>query len=173
MVKDIDVFTISGLPAYDENNNLISQQTIDSDGDKRKYTWTYDESGNKLTERYWSSSGYTDYCEYTYDEDGNLLVKKEENYKGEMEVAVRYSYDKHGNLVKEKRGASERADEIQFTYDSQGKLIQRCFIEYGWGNYTDETYTRYAYDEDGNLIKAGSGTTYSDYIAFYCPRENR
>lgn len=162
---------------YDENNNLISQQTIDSDGDKRKYTWTYDESGNKLTERYWSSSGYTDYCEYTYDEDGNLLVEKKENYKGEMEVAVRYSYDKHGNLVKEKRGASERADEIQFTYDSQGKLIQRCFIEYGWGNYTDETYTRYAYDEDGNLIKISSGSvvyyTYSDYIAFYCPRENR
>ena len=162
---------------YDENNNLISQQTIDSDGDKRKYAWTYDESGNKLTERYWSSSGYTEYREYTYDEDGNLLMEKKENYKGEMEVAVRYSYDKHGNLVKEKRGASERADEIQFTYDSQGKLIQRCFIEYGWGNYTDETYTRYAYDEDGNLIKISSGSvvyyTYSDYIAFYCPRENR
>lgn len=158
---------------YDENNNRIFQQTIYSDGSKSEYTWSYDERGNKLTERYRGSSGYTSYYEYTYDEDGNLLVTKEENYDGEMEIEVQYTYDKHGNLVKEKRGASERADEVQYTYDSLGKLTQRCFIEYGWGDYTDETYTRYTYDEDGNLIKISGGNTYtySDYLAFYCPKE--
>lgn len=160
---------------YDENNNQIFRQSIYSDGRKHEFTWTYDESGNKLTERYLYGGGSTGYYEYTYDKDGNLLVTKEENYDGEMEVVVQYTYDEHGNLVKEKRGASEKADEIQYTYDGYGRVTQRCFMEYSWGDYIDKTYTYYTYDEDGNLTKisGGSGYTYSDYLAFYCPQENR
>jgi hypothetical protein len=108
-----------------------------------------------------------------------MLVAKKRNYYGEMEVDVQYTYDEHGNLIKEKRGASESADEIQYTYDAFGKLIQSCYIDFirnDDSSYDDvKTYTNYTYDEDGNLRKESCDYThtYSDYLAFYCPKDTK
>jgi RHS repeat-associated protein len=101
-------------------------------------TFTYDEHGNKLSAT--NAIGKT--LRWRYDPAGRLLEQVNDSY----ETTVTYSYNTHGNLVKEEwiDGA-----QVVYTYDSRGFLTGIA----GPGSYTE---TR-QFDTHGNITSVMTG----------------
>ena len=90
-----------------------------------------------------------------------------------------YTYDKNSNVLSEIGHYYTNNHERTFTYDKIGNLIQEVYTDLGWdGEYDayfdDKWTTSYSYDNNGNLIREnydGSIYEYSDYLAYYCPKD--
>lgn len=150
------IYKVSGFErwkrVYDEENRLISNTYIDSNGN------------NKM-----STLGYSTIC-YTYGVDNKV---QEEKYYDQYEkpialingeYAVKYKYDKRGNIVQltyldendntimTKLGYSM----INYTYDRKGnRLSEHYYDNYGRPQAlsTEQYGCFYEYDENDNIIE--------------------
>ncbi len=133
-------------------NSLEIQNDADSGGTVRI---VFDSKGNILEEE---KGGYHDKYEYEYDDRGNLtklIVKMKRG--GEFSEVGRtvYEYDGNGRKTKAEHffelGEGDHGF-IFYEYNDKGKLIKETRSnESDMQSYT--SYTEYAYDANGNLIK--------------------
>ncbi|MCD8363448.1 MAG: sigma-70 family RNA polymerase sigma factor [Lachnospiraceae bacterium] len=129
---------------YDENGCLISktnlyENTSDFTTTASRTDYENDSAGNPVreTESY-SYEGSTEY-EYTYDESGNVLT----------ETAL------YNNLARDLETWETTRVTSEYSYDSDGN----CLTKYETTEYSylegevSEQFTRYSYDEYGNLTE--------------------
>ena len=162
--------------AYDPKGQLIKETYEDNEFENPLsivHTYIYDENGNLLVEDTVNSSGYHSVDEYTYDANGDLIEKIERTPYGTYYYL--WEYDKAGNEILEKRSFADGTRDYMRskTYDEAGNLIKTHY-QYG---ISDEVVgeTFYEYDEHGNLLKVTSEysiTEYSGYKLYYNPYSN-
>lgn len=74
---------------------------------------------------------------FSYDKHGNLLKRRELNSKGTLacEVSCDYKYDKRGNILSQKTLVDNKLTESQtYTYDKKGNI--KTYKFYSWGDGT-------------------------------------
>lgn len=161
---------------YDAKGQLIKETYEDNDFENPLsivHTYTYDENGNLLVEETVNSSGYHSVDEYQYDASGDLIEKIERTPYGTYHYL--WEYDKAGNEILEKRSFADGTRDYMRSkvYDEAGNLIKTHY-QYG---ISDEVVGEvfYEYDEHGNLLKVTgdySITEYSGYKLYYNPHSN-
>lgn len=90
---------------------------------------------------------------YTYDEDGNMSCRKMYNSAGEQMEQIDYTYDAQGRLVQTKGfGYAEvyTTYKTEYIYDENGNLIHKKDYQNG------ELFTEEVYDAAGNLLEGFS-----------------
>ncbi len=127
----------------DENDNSF----VDNDGWRNTLTMdsfgrvvnkaTVPSSGSAFTSTYTYLEGSTDNSTTEFIED--IAVKF-----GDADVITyTYEYDANGNITREYQ---DGVSKYYYTYDSLNQLV-------AVNNYVDNTYTTYAYDNGGNIIR--------------------
>lgn len=132
---------------YDDSNRIISKVTYDLDFDSYEYAlmvtgaigYFYDENGRLSKETTFYDAEMTSPTEttyYFYDENGRIKNKDLKfDYYEEDEVAKRseFTYDEQGRLANikilyldESTGVLSEYENISYTYDADGNLINRC-----------------------------------------------
>lgn len=121
-MEDSD-YSYSGAYTYDAHGNVLTYKYTNSLGTGYTVTYTYDSNENLLTER----CAYSDYSSsetYTYDTHGNVLTY---TYASTGGISYKYTctYDSKGQLVKlVSSGSDEDNMTCTYSYDAHGNLIK-------------------------------------------------
>ena len=133
---------------YNHDNQVLSEQIVDPDGETTVTSYTYDMLG-RMTSSADAKNNVTNYQYYSTDK----VVKK--SYPigtGDEYADINYTYDAAGNLVQESDGITSTT----YTYDFKNRLIKE---------QRDDQYTTYTYDLLDNLLETrnakNAATTYT------------
>lgn len=102
------------------------------DGNELNYLLEYDAEGRKVYYAYNTENGWE---AWEYDEKGNL-VEYQNRFTDFLEVVV-YTYDENGNLIQETNtlydhtGYELGVEEIVYTLDGEGKIVEAAYYEDG------------------------------------------
>lgn len=131
---------------YDSKNQLIKSIFKGSDGKQTGSSeYTYDSKGNFKQSILKDSDGsVTTIFNNIFDENGQIIEMWYMDGDGTVIGKYEYIIDSNGNLIKEVYSDETTEEETLYTYDSNGKLIERI--------QGDFKYT-YTYDSKGNIIK--------------------
>lgn len=100
---------------YKKDNNVVSTQTFEYDGELLKKSITRDSNGQLLSE-----------VSYEYNSEGYLIKETQKGVQGN--TTRNYEYDNKGNLIRVIDQQSRR----EFKYDSNGNLIEdKLFLSDG------------------------------------------
>jgi len=144
---------------YDAKNNLVSEKSVNSEGDEWSITYTYDDAGNCLTETYNGSGGFKTETVNTYNKAGCLLTSEYTALFSDGDTSsdrTVNSYDGLNNLIRsEYRSTSVWGGETTsesyvsvYTYDASGRLLH-SETENSDGTREENTIT---YDKNGNEL---------------------
>ncbi len=131
---------------YDSNNNMTKESQYYSGTISSWTDYFYDSDQNLIDSKYYLSNGtLVDRNVYEYDLD-NKLIKRTRRYGGGV-IVTDYSYDSNDRLIEE----SKYGEKITYSYDSQGNLIEKIWIN----TLNQEVKKRniYEYDSSNNLVK--------------------
>ena len=115
-------------------------------------------------------------AERRYDDDGNALeVKIDFQADGEIDATVESTYDDFGNLLTRNITSTFRDADERYTYDASGNLISRkTHVVFNEKNVTENTETRFFYDDNDNLLREVVTGDATRMITFtYDPDGNR
>ncbi|MBQ3203228.1 MAG: hypothetical protein IJB36_06280 [Clostridia bacterium] len=147
--SDGDCSTITHTYTYNENNDCVMIKMNNSDGGWTKNTYTHDKYGNVLTNVCTSDSGFELTYAYTYDTNGNQL-SEECTSNGNFFQRKICTYDQKGNLLTvESFSNNNMYEKYIFAYDENGYPKSE--------KYTDEEGNQHTihiiYDENGKLLR--------------------
>lgn len=149
-----------GIPTYDENGNMVSQDVTWTLPDGRVYTYstqfTYDENGRRLTAVIPDpKDGSLYYYWYYYDAEGKLLQVTRDLVRNGKETPssrsiTEYIYDENGYLVGTRNHHNQPGDgvwvwsygETVYVNDADGKCVTR---------FSSHGIVSSLRDENGNL----------------------
>ena len=145
---DADYNIIAGKSYLDDK--LYNEMTFDKDPSKPLFQQDYDENGEK--DGHWI---------YTYDDNGNELSSCKYDADGKILWKYVQTYDANGNVLTEQDyQGDELQNEYRYVYNADGKLE----IRYSrWSDDEEESWTKYIYDEYGNVAKELSGCGEEEY----------
>ena len=151
------------LFSYDEEGRVINDEWYNSAEDLiAKTTYTYDEKGRLIEEE--TSNGLKTL--YSYDSRNNRVLRRTYDLAtseggrrfGDANVNVRYSYDKHNNLIRVasfKRSGSRvwnpelQAHRIVYSYDSNRRIKTQTVFN---ADNSMRIKTRFGYDSKDRII---------------------
>lgn len=163
---------------YNEQGDLIRQETFEDGGITSVDTYTHNENGDKLSHRYentkegyWSSETYvynaaglntsiayrftdgsTTTDTFRYDNAGNCVYEKQGRSEGEDTIIER-AFDAYGNMIREETTTGEEHYLSTWTYNAAGWCIAETYeVNERKGSVT------YEYSADGLLLTE----TYTD-----------
>jgi hypothetical protein len=162
---------ISNTWTYDERDNLIHRELDDTINMDFVLTWDYeyDQKDRLLKEIH--------HDEFDHGEDGRLVTKYIYNKSGdliredagilsvsdwdesELQPAVLYAYDKHGNLTEKEvlasyRDVPEKLAFYQWDYDEKGRVVSELVSTDtdGVPGYDAENLKLFGYNKKGDLV---------------------
>ena len=142
-------FTRTTKYTCDGSGRILQATETDSNGGKRVTEYWYGETDGRLLETKRSVDGVVDYTvQYSYNADG-LLASKKYVTDAFGEYVHTYEYDENGNLIKENDGFPDSPCTVEYSYDSQGRLVETKQT-YG-GPMPSATVTAYSYGDDGRI----------------------
>ena len=149
---------ITSYPSYDEAGNL-KQQT---DAKNQTTTYSYDALNRLETITY--HDGYT--VDYYYDAFGSpvahglgrLIEIRDSNF-----INIRYEYDPLGRVTRETRSMPGQTAQIDYDYDSAGRLEQ---ITYPSGRTVDYTFDSLGRIDAISTTDNGNTQTVADNITY-------
>ena len=142
-------FTRTTKYTCDGSGRILQATETDSNGGKRVTEYRYGETDGRLLETKRSVDGVVDYTvQYSYNADG-LLASKKYVTDAFGEYVHTYEYDENGNLIKENDGFPDSPCTVEYSYDSQGRLVETKQT-YG-GPMPSATVTAYSYGDDGRI----------------------
>lgn len=141
---------------YNEQGQLILDESIRRDGERGSYTeYYYDDAGRVSSSRFYDYMGEfasTDY--YTYNDAGQLIKQETVNEEGHGFSSggyFTYSYDSLGRLTQKiwtDASPSSTRGEFYYTYDNQGRLA--AYEKWTFGSIDEDVH--YIYDDQGYFI---------------------
>jgi len=141
---------------YDEKGNVVLELKFNNDQKlEDKFVNKYNEDGILIEEKHYLSA--KDLAEHkTYDLDDNKKIQKAfKHYNDGSKDTIQYTYDTNGDLVE--RLTIDSFDEVEakviFEYENQ-KLVKQESYEY------DDLISKntFVYDPDGNMMEESSWT---------------
>ena len=172
--------------AYDDMNRIISRKSYDLDFDSYDYAlaissatgYKYDENGRLVKEILYYDEAMTmetEVVNYKYDEKGRLSSKElVVSYYEEEEVSKRsvFTYDEQDRLVNicisyldDYTGTMDEYENINYTYDADGNLVNRSDITTDFENPMLEY--RVTYNTDMMAKDVVFPMNYEDETDFY------
>ncbi len=153
---------------YDENGNLIRVDYVDisKSGKEQRYhrTYEYNDAGQLVRHEYQGKYCWT----YEYDASKNQVIEYY-TFGGELQRTITSTYAA-GLVVKEYIDFGDSHNEVSYTYDENGMLVEEIAVSSENENVVRYTY---AYDENGNLIaekctyESNGETTYEETTYTY------
>ena len=122
---------------YDNNENIVEYNAVDSDSTASSHTFKYDDNGLLIETNFFRYGRLSSRLKYSYPE------RRGEDLKSEIN---RYYYGGDGELV----------DKTNFLYHNNGKLLREYHSNDDHTNSSHLIY--YYYDNKGNIIKEDSTT---------------
>ena len=147
------------VKTYDENNNVIADESYDNKNKlKEKTTYEYNENNKPVTETVLSPKGKTRYKKfYRYDEAGNLVQSQTLNKKGRVIDVIKYTYDEQNRRMEVQHGIGNF---IEYEYNDAKRTVK--VKEYGNGGLENEVVLKY--NQDGYLVEERHADTKTSYV---------
>ena len=140
-----DQMEYATIYTYDENGNLLSEETHYSDNPGvPRIEYTYDEQGNRIGHYEYDGEELTGWQEMTYDADGRCTETRSYGYDGELVSRTEHSWE--GNTEIRSRMDSDGTVYMVtlVTYDEEGNLLQQETQQDGYViSCTEYTYEHF------------------------------
>lgn len=143
---------------YDQTGNITADIRRGQDGDWKKYEYQYDNVGNLRREIFYNGEqkegvskryGYT--YDTTYDDEGKGRTIAGFDEKGKL--IYKGEYDERGYLIREIGYDSAGKILHEYEYDKEGNLTLEIHRDRKYGDYLEEEYSAFEYDEKGGLTR--------------------
>ncbi len=149
---------------YDEDYNIESASTEDTEGEDSLYTYFEDKDENGMPRKIRTEDPNEPYLILTYNEYGRVESVKTEAPGVDETSEIKYIYDEDGNLTERRQTAGEISSSVFYEYedgvlvsgygtDIMGEKAYEYAIEDGriTAQITGLMIFNFEYDENGNL----------------------
>ena len=143
---------VTDIQIRDEAGHLTSEKSFNSEGESGEHNeYRYNEQGQVVEERiYFEGEELAERHTFEYREDGKMLVEHVE-YQDSYRDQILYTYDSYGNLVERKQIDDEGEVESCETYVYEGEVLKKETVIDGDGALVSEAV--HLYDEEGSMIE--------------------
>ncbi|MBQ6551758.1 MAG: hypothetical protein IJL78_10155 [Lachnospiraceae bacterium] len=140
---------------YDSDGNIIRNEKYTKDGELDGIsTFLYDSDGRQLEQCVYDVEGeLTNKHSYKYDLEGKLIWEYQKIAGLVDGTTIDYTYDDHGNLIQKEKHYSDGSESVEnweCRYEGDHLVWYAKLNDDGTASESD--WTRYEYDNEGNII---------------------